>query len=334
MAFLRARAASIMALLTLASFQDAERRTVQKSFALHGTAAAIAKDCVLIATNCMFLNFRFNLLLSTGRIAYSVKLLGVELVATMNRDKSHLGHKARKVAVFAGIALALSAPVVVPAVAASWVAPTAQNDGWLSRFTPAGVDSRLAAKMAVRESTRPATFPFTPAGIDSRHRSTITVAARTDMLINGRAVNVRKAVEGAGLGTGQTLRLNNSDYQLTTARGWQAFKLPASAINADEPRLSEVVGKGTFRLDDPSKKKPSRFNTDVSVAKVGNAAPNPRGTAAAGDYAFNVGGSFKLSRRVDLTAGVRYSSERDRVDPAAAGKPDSEAVFVGTKIRF
>jgi hypothetical protein len=95
-----------------------------------------------------------------------------------------------------------------------------------------------------------------------------------------------------------------------------------------------MVGKVEFRLDGAEKKKPSRFSTEVSVDKVGNAAPNPRGSAAAGDYALNVGGSFSISRRVDVTAGVRYSSERDRVAPAANAKPDSEAVYVGTKIRF
>ena len=95
-----------------------------------------------------------------------------------------------------------------------------------------------------------------------------------------------------------------------------------------------MVGQGSFKLDDDAKKKPSRFNTDVSVGKVGNAAPNPRGSAAAGDYAFNVGGSFSISRRIDVTAGVRYASERDRLMPAANSSPDSEAVYVGTKIRF
>jgi hypothetical protein len=70
-------------------------------------------------------------------------------------------------------------------------------------------------------------------------------------------------------------------------------------------------------------------------AKSATLHPIPRGSAAAGDYAFNVGGSFSISRRIDLTAGVRYSSERDRVDPAAQrASPDSEAVYVGTKIRF
>ena len=58
------------------------------------------------------------------------------------------------------------------------------------------------------------------------------------------------------------------------------------------------------------------------------------GAAAAGDYAFNVGGSFSISRRIDVTAGVRYASERDRLMPAANSSPDNEAVYVGTKIRF
>ena len=47
----------------------------------------------------------------------------------------------------------------------------------------------------------------------------------------------------------------------------------------------------------------------------------------------NVGGSFRVAKGVDVTAGVRYSRDSDRVDPAAA-KADNEAVYVGTKIKF
>ena len=45
-------------------------------------------------------------------------------------------------------------------------------------------------------------------------------------------------------------------------------------------------------------------------------------------------GSFSVSKRVAVTAGVRYQSERDRVSPSIDDRKDSEAVYVGTKIRF
>ena len=156
----------------------------------------------------------------------------------------------------------------------------------------------------------------------------MTVAARADV---SDAVSVRNAIAQIEAGNGTTLRLNNSNYQLTAARGWQAFELPKTAV--EQPRLSDIVGKGSFRLDDADKKKPSRFNTDLSVATPKAVAPSPRGNASAGDYDVNVGGSFRVAKGVDVTAGVRYSRESDRVDLATA-KADNEAVYVGTKIRF
>ncbi len=177
-------------------------------------------------------------------------------------------------------------------------------------------------------------FRFTPAGLNRTGDKVMTVAARADLAGAANAVSVRSAIAQIEAGEGTMVRLNNSSYRLSAARGWHDFKLPAKAVQVEEPRLSAMVGKGEFRLDGVEKKKPSRFHTDVSVDKVGNAAPNPRGSAAAGDYTLNVGGSFSISRRIDVTAGVRYSSERDRIAPAADAKPDSEAVYVGTKIRF
>ncbi len=51
----------------------------------------------------------------------------------------------------------------------------------------------------------------------------------------------------------------------------------------------------------------------------------------------DVGGSFRLSPNLDVTAGVRLSQERDRLDrldPLTNSVKDSQAVYVGTQIRF
>jgi hypothetical protein len=244
------------------------------------------------------------------------------------------GKFARLAAFAAGVSVLL-APVVVPAFAANSSSEVV-GQSWMERFTPAGIDSRLAEKMRrnALASASAVSYPFTPAGANQRTDRTITVAARANSALDSNAVSVRSALASIDAGQGSTLRLNNSDYRLSAARGWQGFTTPvAQAVQIEQPRLDQLVGKGEFNLDGKDKKKPSRFNTEMSVAKVGNAA-NIRGNAAVGDYAMKVGGSFSISRRIDVTAGVRYSSERDRINPAADNRPDSEAVYVGTKIRF
>lgn len=246
----------------------------------------------------------------------------------MKRGAANPGRKGRRPVAILAAGFLLLSPVLVPAFAAQFYESSQNSSDWTHRFTPAGVDSRLAAKLE-RNAVSDNKFRFTPAGLNRRGSNVLTVAARADA---ANAVSVRAAIAHAG--SGNTVRLNNSNYRLTASRGWQGFRLPANAVQAQQPRLAAMVGQASFKLDDQAKKKPSRFNTDASVDKVGNAAPNPRGSAAAGDYAFNVGGSFSISRRIDVTAGVRYASERDRLTPAANSSPDSEAVYVGTKIRF
>ena len=249
----------------------------------------------------------------------------------MKRGMDMISAKLLRSAAYLAVGGVLLSPVLVPALAAQFQS-SGQTSGlasWASHFTPAGIDSRLAERMR-SNATRSTAFPFTPAGLNNRTSNTLTVAARAD---GSNAVTVRNAMGQLDAGSGTTLRLNNSNYQLTTARGWQAFTLPSTAIN--QPRLDAMLGKGDFRLDDSAKKKPSRFGTDLKVASPRGATPSLRGSeAAAGDYSVNVGGSFRVAKGVDVTAGVRYSRDSDRVDPATAAQADNEAVYVGTKIKF
>ncbi len=248
----------------------------------------------------------------------------------MQRGGNIFSKKLLRTVAYGAVGGLLLSPVLVTAVAAKFQS-SKQSGGlasWASHFTPAGVDSRSAERVR-NNAVRSAAFPFTPAGI-SRTSNTLTVAARAD---DSNAVSVRNAMAQLDIGSGTSLRLNNSSYQLTTARGWQAFTLPSTSV--EQPRLGEMLGKGDFRLDDGAKKKPSRFGTDLKVASPRGATPSLRGSdAAAGDYSVNVGGSIRVAKGVDVTAGVRYSRDSDRVDTAATTKADSEAVYVGTKIKF
>ena len=150
----------------------------------------------------------------------------------MRLGMSKFNGKLLRSAAYMAVGGLLLSPVLVPAVSAQFQS-SAQTGGlsnWASHFTPAGIDSRLAERMR-SNAARSTAFPFTPAGLNSRTSNTLTVAARAD---GSNAVTVRNAMAQLDAGSGTTLRLNNSSYQLTTKRGWQAFSLPSTAV--DQPR--------------------------------------------------------------------------------------------------
>lgn len=241
----------------------------------------------------------------------------------------------------AASALAFS-PILFPAFAAklagnSEIAATSRFD----TFTAAGVDIKLAAKFKRVTSKRSdvaagdQSFFFTPAGISRVANRTMTIAARANSPLSVNAISTRNLARVDEAAPGNAVKLNTTDFSLKAARGWQGFKLPVAARSAVRAPMTDIaVAAGDFRLDDKARVKKSRFNTDVKLDKTRENAPSLRGNAAAGEYKVGLESSFSVSRRIDLTAGVRYNSERDRIAPTVDERKDSEAVYVGTKIRF
>lgn len=242
-----------------------------------------------------------------------------------------------KLATFAAVMLATASfalsPMIVPAFAAKASgAEQMAAPSWIAMFTPAGGDSGLAQKFSATQISPNARFPFTLASAGEGRNRTITVAARANSRLTAGAVSMRNVIAPSDVGAGKGLRLAAVDYRLTASKGWQDFTLPkASAPSAKTP-LSDV-GRGGFRLDD-TVQKPSKFSANIKLDQNKEMAPPARGSGASGDYKFDVGGSFSISRKIDVTAGVRYASENDRVIPLPDNRKDSEAVYVGTKIRF
>ncbi len=240
-----------------------------------------------------------------------------------------------------GASLALGAGVLgltslfAPAFAAKIDATLSQAPiVFFEQFTPAGVDSRLAEKFEERNSAiSSSNFPFTPAGASQQGR-TLTVAARSQRSSSGsNAISVRNSITAVEAGQGKN-RLKKIEFRLTSAKGWQGFNLVPDRRAAVKAPLITDLGKSSFRLDKGPKNKPSRFQPDIAVDKDRSATPAARGNAAPDDYKLDVGGSFRISKKVDVTAGVRYKSERDRIAPVSDDRQDSEAVYIGTKIRF
>ena len=94
----------------------------------------------------------------------------------------------------------------------------------------------------------------------------------------------------------------------------------------------------------------SRESADLAVSYTGKrvsgrvnaSADHPIGNGPkliedAPAYSIDVGGSYALTRRFDVTAGVRYKTERDRLGSQATTDRDgrdSRAVYIGTAFRF
>ena len=209
-------------------------------------------------------------------------------------------------------------------------------------FTPASVDPELAAR--VEEKARERGIRFTPTGASiTRSERTGTVAVRVDGEA-AQAVSVRGAADTApGLGTG-IRGIQASRFNLGTARGYQSFaraqsqtpatpvsgavRLPDTVRNLSIPDLAEFEPARPSREDEPSRLQPRIELSDNAIA--GRSV----NTLDASEDTVDVGGSFRLSPNLDVTAGVRYSQERDRLDPLTNSVQDSQAVYVGTQLRF
>ena len=201
----------------------------------------------------------------------------------------------------------------------------------LGVFTPASVDPALAARVADKARSRG--IRFTPASAQPiTGTRTVTVAVRVDD-DTARAISVRKAIE-ATPGRGLSLAgIDASKFQLGAARGYQSFArtvdLSAKVNNLSLPDLSQFEPSRPKAED-----KPSRLQPRIELEDREIAGRSPNTLDSIGQQTVGVGGSFRLSPNLNVTAGVRYSQERERLDPLTNSVQDSQAVYVGTQIKF
>ncbi len=195
----------------------------------------------------------------------------------------------------------------------------------IASFTPANADPKLAAALGSRSSSL-TDFKFTPAPARGRP-SQIRVAIRARAAAPVRA----PAAQAAAAVPASVTALAPTTYNLGVAVGWRRFAVAGdvakskAAVPALGGRESAVVGV-SYSL--------KRFTGRVAVG-----ADRPEGGAVPalreGDkYSLDVGGSYSLSRRVALTGGVRYNVERERATALRDERRDSQAVYVGTALKF
>lgn len=232
-------------------------------------------------------------------------------------------------ALLSGATVALA----LPAFSGDSVSTSAFSDDTLRLFTPAGLDSQQAERFQQAAIATRGKFRFTPAGVDQARSRTLTVAVRASSPESRNAVSVRDAIASTGsAGSGSKVALKATSYELGKAKGWTSFALPTENKPSNTPVLGELGTGSGFTLDESKPRKRSKFNTRMTLDSREQVKAAPRPLDGERDYALDVGGSYAITKGVDVTAGVRYKSERDA--PLVDEQRDSQAVYVGTLIRF
>ena len=225
-------------------------------------------------------------------------------------------------------ALAAGAVVLSPAFAATGAkkrpSAVSLNLETMSSFTPANADPKLAAALGGRGLSL-TDFKFTPAPARGRP-SQVRVAIRA----RSNAPSATRLAE-ASAGPSAVTALTPTSYNLGVAVGWRSFAVAGDVAKTKDAnpalggRETAIVGV-SYSL--------KKFTGRVAVG-ADRAEGNPLPALRKGDkYSLDLGGSYSLSRRVALTGGVRYDVEKDRLSALTDQRRDSQAVYVGTAVKF
>lgn len=196
-------------------------------------------------------------------------------------------------------------------------------------FTPAAPDPKLAALLA-RSGIDVAAYRFTPS--ESRRVAsravTVAVRARTSASV----VRERQAPPGAAASpiVAPTVGLVPIAYNLGVAVGWKRFALSGDVARIDlagAPGSREAVEAGVSYTG-------RRLSGRLSATAERPLPGSPRLIEGLPSYSIDVGGAFAVSRKLSVTAGVRYKTENFRLSEPSDTRRDSQAAYVGTVLRF
>ncbi len=227
-------------------------------------------------------------------------------------------------AVFAVLALVLS-----PAIAASnqgkktkrsFGAPSFSGGS----FTPAVANPRLAAEFA-RRGLQPGSFRFTPASASPDKSKAVKVAVRARAVTTAQAARAQAETSATPV-----TAITPTAYNLGVSVGWKSFALSGDVAKVEGGGLPGGLEAAEIGLSYNLKK----FTGRVEVGAERTDAAQLRVVPQENSYSVGVGGSYRLTRNLDVTGGVRYKIQRDRLEPLADERRDSQAVYIGTAFRF
>ena len=249
--------------------------------------------------------------------------------------------------VIAGAVTALALPSALLAFSSrlEMALPIAPSGRALGSFTEGALDPGLTRAMAELPSGpvpgRGSLFRFTPAGFSARPDRSVTVAVRVDAeTVHAVSAIIVRAPRAGGPAPAVPLRLaaNAYSFGLTRASSGSSSlspSMPNFVLPADTRGKSFMPDLHGYSLSDGGGAgQPSRLAPHIVLGEQTRTGRAPRTMEAAGEQTVDLGGSYHLSRNIDVTAGVRYSEDRDRLQPLPDGKQQTQAVFVGTQFHF
>lgn len=178
-------------------------------------------------------------------------------------------------------------------------------------------------------------FRFTPAGSPTRPDRSVTVAVRVDQQ-TAQAITVRGnravALRIPPVSAIAPVQISPTAFTLGASRGYGSFAqaLASDVRKIDMPDLATFKARGAAAAAGT----PSRFSPRLALDDKPAAGRLPRTLQGDGDDEVDLGGAYSVTRNLDVTAGVRYSRDRDRLRPLTDGKQDNQAVYVGTQFKF
>ncbi len=227
-----------------------------------------------------------------------------------------------------GVSLLAISLLLAPAFAA-----TTQNQGEtkvragpslrVGGFTPAVADPRLAAELA-RRGLPSGSFRFTPTTGSRDKSKDVKVAVRA------RASTTAEAVRDIGGAPASVTAITPTAYNLGVSVGWKRFAISGDIAKVEGgvlPGGSEAAEVGVSYTG-------KKFAGRVMVGAQRTQGLATRILSPEESYSLDVGGSYSITQNLDVTGGVRYKIERDRLEPLADERRDSQAVYVGTAFRF
>lgn len=194
----------------------------------------------------------------------------------------------------------------------------------IGSFTPAAGDPRLAAIIS-RSGLPNSGFRFTPADTGADKKRPITVAVRAR---GTRAAAVAERAPTGGSTPGLTLA--PIAYNLGVSVGWKRFAVSGDLAKVD---LAGLPGSQE-RVDLGVSYTGKRVSGGVRAAASRPLESQPKLISDLPSYSVDVGGAYRLTRNLDVTAGVRYRTDRDRLTRLPDERRDSQAVYIGTAFRF
>ncbi|MDH7640227.1 hypothetical protein [Sphingomonas oryzagri] len=224
-----------------------------------------------------------------------------------------------------GIAMASLALLLVPGTASAALqkkrAPKAGANvsGSIGSFTPAAADPRFGSTFG-RGGLPSSGFRFTPSlGPGASRRVTVAVRARAGT-----------SAPGATSTTNTYAGFTPYAYNLGVAVGWKRF-----AVTSDYSKVDLGVVPGSHESADVALSYGGRrWSTRLALAADRSTGDTTRLIGGEQGVAVDFGGSYSITNHFDVTGGVRYRVEKDRLVQLSDDRRDSQAVYIGTAFKF